>query len=66
MNPFGFAQRRVPRLKEMLLRSKEYRRLRDVLGAGIIDRLAVGGISVGAFDHGVERGAFLDARVGPL
>ena len=44
--------------------AKKRRRLHDVLGAGFIDRLAVGGVSVAAFDHRLECRAFPEPGVG--
>ena len=62
----GFAWRRIPWLEEVFASAQKRRRLHDVLGSGFIDRVAVSRVSAGAFDHRLERRAFLEPGAGRL
>ena len=64
MNPFGFAQRRVPCVQEGRIRPQKRRRLHDVFGPGLFRRVAISRVSAGAVDHILECRAFLDPGVG--
>ena len=44
--------------------AQKRRRLHDVLGSGFVERVAVSRVSGGAFDHRLERRAFLEPGVG--